>query len=155
MRYALPVAIMAATGFVLGTTPTAQAKPAGPLPGVYLVFEESTPGKKFMTGPWVLSADCGRDCLRVFSAGEQPWGMDLYAGDENGVQVWQGTHWDDNGLQCPDPQLASKNSTKPLEAYWVIRPDGTGFVDLPFSDKNPDCDGVAWQYRVAVRLVPA
>jgi hypothetical protein len=154
MRYALPVGIMAATGFVLGTAPTAQAEPAGPLPGVYQVFQQSTPLKKFMPTPWVLAADCGRDCLRVFSGGEQPWAMQLHTGDENGVQVWHGTHWDDNGLQCPDPQLAGETHSKPFQAYWVIRPDGTGFVNLPFSPDNLACDGGVEGYNLAVRLVP-
>jgi len=154
MRYALPVGIMAVTGFVLSTAPTAQAEPAGPVPGVYQVFEQSTPIKKFMSDPWILTADCGRDCLRVFSSGEQPWAMDLYTGDENGGQVWKGSHWDDDGLHCVDPQIADKNSTKPFVAYWVIRPDGTGFVSLPFGPKNPDCDGGVVGYNRAIRLVP-
>jgi hypothetical protein len=155
MRYPLPLAVMAATGFVLGAAPTAQAEPAGPLPGIYQVFEQSTPTEKFTPTPWVLTADCGPDCLRVFSGGEQPWGMDLHTRDENGTQVWHGTHWVNFGLKCPDPQKAGKTHTKPFEAYWVIRPDGTGFVNLPFSPNNLDCDGGVEGQTRTVRLVPA
>lgn len=156
MRFTQPTTVVAATALALGGAPSAPATgPVGPLPGVYRVFEQSRPTVKVKSDFWVLTADCGPGCLRVFSGGERPWAMDLHIVDQDGTQVWQGSHWDENGLECANPQIAGKKHTRPFQAHWVIRPNGTGFVEVPFSPKNPDCDGGISTYRRDVRLVQA